>query len=1214
MPIQIKELFDPAKNIYRTIEKVITYSASQEARLKAEITEYIVTDSIEEQFERLLTRMQAAMEMGGENEVGVWVSGFYGSGKSSFTKYLGLALDESVEIEGTPFLKYLQDRLNKSQTRAQLAALAGRHSAAVVLLDLASEMLAGATMEDVSTVLYYKVLQWAGYSRNLKVAAFERRLQKDSRYEEFTNRIQNELETPWKEVQNDPLVIDSLIPEIAHEMYPQLFKSPTAFSTETTDFVRFENERVKEMLDIVRETTGKEFVVFIIDEVGQYVGSRQNLILNLDGLAKNLKAIGKGNAWIIGTAQQTLTEDDPRAALNSPELYKLKDRFPIQIDLESSDIKEICYRRLLGKSPGGQKELEGLFDKFGQALRHNTKLQDARYYDSDFDKTTFVNLYPFLPAHFDILLHLLGALAKSTGGIGLRSAIKVIQDILVEGTGGQEPTANRPVGWLATTVTIYDSLEKDIRRAFPSIHKAVGKVITHREFASGIHQDVAKTVAVLQVLGNMPVTPQNVSNLMHPSIDAPSCRDQVEIAIRDLISDSFVPFGEKDGNLCFFSEKLNDIDQERAQIPLRTIETRRIHNEALRDAFSPLPSTRLHGSLVVTTGLKAMAGSMVSPLAGERETIQTIVEFVDPKDYDTARTRLIEESRQRSAQNIVYLLGRTSSEIDDKIAEIYRCREIHQRYRNDPDTEVKEYCAAQTDRATKLTGELEHLLKRCLSQGSFIFRGQTTAVDSVDPDVIDATKKHLGDVADQVFDRYAEAPVRAETSLAEKFLRVGNLKAVNSAIDPLELVQVSRGTPHIKTDHKALVSIRDYIDRLGTVEGKRMLEHFSDAPFGWSQDTLRYLVAAMLVAGEIKIKVSGREVTVNGQQAIDALRTNNSFKTVGVSLRDERPSNEVLARAAMRLTDLVGDAVIPLEDEISKTATKQFPKFQHQFGPLAEKLDTLGLPGGDMVRSLNQELADVLLTDASDAPQRLGSEESPLYDGLKWATEVDRTLKNGLAQTVRELQQHRHDIEALPDTGVPGRLRQDLAEELEQMSQRLGYENFHTHVPDLNSMLTSIKARTRDTTNAMALEQEQRLKSTEKELQKLPGWVELSQDERSAVLAQVDDLTLKVQEDLKGLKMLLSHEYVIHSQLQDIRRRIENVAAQRIQERENEKRERARAEGVWTRKVAIPSRIQSIDTLNSLLKSLESLRSEVLKHDKVDIALVLDAVSQTGEE
>ncbi|MBI4322558.1 MAG: BREX system P-loop protein BrxC, partial [Chloroflexi bacterium] len=425
----IKTLFDSSKDIYRTIEKVITYDASQEARLKAEITEYIVTESIEEQFEELLTKMQLAMDTGSENEVGVWVSGFYGSGKSSFTKYLGLALDESAQIEGTRFLKYLQDRMNKPQTRALLATVANRFPAAVVLLDLASEMLAGATMEEVSTVLYYKVLQFAGYSRNLKVAALERRLKKDGRYEEFTSRIQHDLGVSWKEVQNDPLVIDSLIPEIAHDMYPQLFRTVGAFNTETADFVLFENERVKEMIDIVREATGKEYIVLIVDEVGQYVSSRQNLILNLDGLAKNLKSIGSGKVWIIGTAQQTLTEDDPRASLNSPQLYKLKDRFPIEVDIESSDIREICYRRLLGKSPDGEKTLGDLFDKHGQELRYNTRLQDAKFYDADFDKAAFTNLYPFLPSHFDILLHLLGALAKSTGGIGLRSAIKVIQDI-----------------------------------------------------------------------------------------------------------------------------------------------------------------------------------------------------------------------------------------------------------------------------------------------------------------------------------------------------------------------------------------------------------------------------------------------------------------------------------------------------------------------------------------------------------------------------------------------------------------------------------------------------------------------------------------------------------------------------------------------------------------------------------------------------------------
>ena len=1203
--MSIRSLFDPSRDIHRTIEKVITYGASEESRLREEISEYVVTESIEEQFRKLLDRMQLAMESGGQNEIGVWVSGFYGSGKSSFTKYLGMAFDERRTIDGTPFIKHLQDRLHKPQTKALLNTVAQKFPAAVVMLDLASEMLAGATMEDVSTVLYFKVLQWAGYSRNLKVAAFERMVEKDGRTTELHERIAKALPgATWARVQNNPPAIDGLIPKIAHEMYPALFPEAKSFSSSTDGFFQFEDQRVQEMIDIVREKSGKQNIIFIVDEVGQYVASRDNLILNLDGLAKNLKRLGDGKAWIISTAQQTLTEDDPRAALNSDKLYKLKDRFPIQIDLESSDIKEICYRRLLGKSPAGETELGKLFDAHGQALRHNTKLQDAKYYDADFSRESFAHLYPFLPAHFDILLHLLGALAKSTGGIGLRSAIKVIQDVL-KGEGGSKAMADQPVGWLATTVTLYDELEKDICRAYLSVHQSVGKVQI-RFPDSQLHQDIAKSVGVLQILGNLPVTVQNVASLMHPSVTAPSQLDTVKKAVEDMLNDAHVPLGDKDGNLVFLSERLRDIEQERGAIPLRSVDVRRIFNEALREAFNPLPRVNLLGTMAVTTGLRMQVGSLTSSLAGDTNTIQTVVELAPASEYDTARNRWLDDSRSRTGCNIIGLLARANPDLDDLANEIYRCQRIAELHRNDPNQEVKGYCTSQLDRAAKLATQLQSKIKQTLQSGSFVFRGQATAVSALDADLLEAARKLLGDVAEQVFDRYVEAPVRAGTDTAEKFLKVANPRAIDSTLDPLGLVQLVAGQASIKTDHKAMTSIRDYIDKHGTVDGKRLLDDFSSDPFGWSPDTTRYIIAAMLFAGEIKLKVSGREVTTAGQHAIDALKTNNSFKQVGVSLRDERPSNETLVRAAERLTELVGEQVVPIELDISKAASKQFMRFQHDYGSLAEKLDRLGLVGGERVRTLNQEIADLLLTDASDATPRLGAETSTLYENVKWASEVKRKLDQGLDTTLRELQAHRQEIESLPNTGVPGALRQELVEELATLAGRLRKEDFYQHDADFNSLLTRLQARVRDAVGQISTQQQQRLRDGQAELSRLSEWKELTQEEQQTVLAQFEELAVTVTPDLAGLKRLLAQDFDINSRIAEITRSIQQQGQERARQREQEDPlDRQRQPTRSTRSIEVPGRITSAADLDSLIRYLNEIKAELASNSEIELRLVL---------
>ena len=1153
----IESLFDESRDLHRAIEKVITYGVDKEERLGDEIREYIVTPHMETEFEDLLTKMQLAMDHGGPNEVGVWVSGFYGSGKSSFTKYLGLALDDDRHVGGSSFLKHMQDRMTKTTSRQLLGKVAKSYPAAVVFLDLAADMLAGNTMEEISTVLFYKVLEYAGYSRNLKVAALERRLQKDDRFEEFRDTIRNDLGVEWETVQNDLLVVDSLIPEIAHKMYPKLFKTATAFTSESTEVVRFETDRVQEMLDIVRDRAGKDYIIFVVDEVGQYVASSPNLILNLDGLAKNLKSIGDGKVWIFATAQQTLTEDDPRAALNTPELFKLNDRFPIKIDLPASDIKQICYERLLKKSEAGKSELTKLFEDKGQSLRQSTKLENAKFYSADFDSKTFVDLYPFLPSHFEILLQLLGALAKSTGGIGLRSAIKVIQDILIEGPEDQSPVCQQPVGWLATMVTLFDALEKDIERASKTIYSAYGKIAIQFP-GSKVHSDVGKTVAILQILNNIPVTRRNVAALVHSSVDAPSNLDAVDEAIEKLIAEPKVPFDERDGELCFLSERLSEIQKIRSEIPARPVEMRRIFNLAIKELLDPLPSRKYMDTLTVTVGVKSRSGQLEASLAGDRNPIQAIVEFVAPEDFDAKQTEVVDESRvSQSNRNNIYLLGKQVGEFDSLVLDIYRCEEIARRFQNDPDEDVRDYCNSQKDRAAILAEKLRMKMRKALLDGTFIFRADKTAIDSRASDLLDACKDFLGDpVAELVFEKYKQAPVRVETALAEQFLKIENLASLTQKYDPLNLVKKQGGSFEIDVNHQAICSIRDYLSSQGNLDGKQLTNRFTSDPYGWSQDTLRYLIAAMFRASELKLKISGNEITALGQQAIEALRNNNAFKKVIVGLRDNPPDMERLARAAERLTELTSQNVLPLEPEICKAAAKHFASVQNEYGSLAQQLEHLELPGCDALQSTCVLISSSMQNDCSDAVDQLGAADSAIFKGLSTGTKVHQAFGDGIGATITDLKKVIASIQSLPESGIPGQLRKETAEEIVQLKSRLSAEDFYLHSSDYATALTSLQSAVAENAKALQEEQKQSVRAAKESLQNLPEWEELTQEEQNETLGQLDERVITVEPSASGLKQLVNNEYSLSNQTNQTRTSVAELGKKRIAERINQEKQK----------------------------------------------------------
>ena len=154
----IRNLFDQTRPIDRQITSVINYAGATEDQLDAEIREYEVTDSLARHYERLLSNLDQGFNAGAGYEVGVWVSGFYGSGKSSFTKYLGFAFDPKRTVKGEPFLKRLQNQFPSQGLRQQLSTVAQRHPATVIMLDLASIAGVQSAAQGVSRLLYDQVM------------------------------------------------------------------------------------------------------------------------------------------------------------------------------------------------------------------------------------------------------------------------------------------------------------------------------------------------------------------------------------------------------------------------------------------------------------------------------------------------------------------------------------------------------------------------------------------------------------------------------------------------------------------------------------------------------------------------------------------------------------------------------------------------------------------------------------------------------------------------------------------------------------------------------------------------------------------------------------------------------------------------------------------------------------------------------------------------
>lgn len=1100
------------RDINRTIEKVIDYYAQEEDRLAREVAEYEVTDNIESCFRKFLDVFGEGVRGGQVTEVGIWVSGFYGSGKSSFTKYLGASLDPMRTVGGKPFLDLLCDRFPRNEIPAALRTVSKKHPTAVVLLDLGAEQLAESAAAPVSTVLYWKVLQWAGFSKEKKTAQLEFTLDRRGKYDEFKDKYRRRYKSSWEEIHNDPLIGVARAAEIVPEVLPDDFPTPESFRGLRFEEARDVRDLAREIIDICRRKTGHENILLLVDEAGQYVAPRGELILNLDGLARNLKELGKGKVWIAATGQQTLSEIVEKAAHNSAELNKLRDRFPISIHLDAGDIREITHRRLLDKSEEGRKKLEALFKEHGESLVTHTRLSGTALFKGDPDSGTFTRLYPFLPQHFDLLLELIRTLARSTGGIGLRSAIRVIQDVLVDKSrvlgADAVKLADREIGALACVDDFYDTLRADIAKVLPHVIGGVEK--TAKIFGpTAFETRVAKAVAALQPVETFPRTAENLAALLYRKIGSPGLLDQVREALRKIASEKECGLIEdpQAGGWVFLSDAVKPIRDKRNSYAPTSGEAMRARIDVLKQGtadhslFRVQPAARLEDIKEVRSSVKLGR----TPVVGGSEDVELRLEFVDPALWDGKRGEfLVSTNTQVELKNTVVLLVKNDDTVEELLPEIVRSEKVL----GDVDERTADHVVAQYLRAERRAAErcrerTAAAMEKAMMEGVFIFHGKPTPVREAG-ETLDAAVK-------EVFPHFHLAPVRPSTDAAAKFLGVERMDRITKDLDPLGLVVKSKGAPRVDTAAPVLAEvIRVFRTKTaesgsGRLQGSHLQDLFSAPPYGWTKDTVRYLFAALLRAGEIEFHVpgAGGPVRTAGPQAVEAVKSTVSFNRIGVSSRDAKLPPEALDRAARRLETLFGDEVLPLEDHISRSVRRHVPDLLEKLGSLPDRLRLLSLPGESRCRRLLADAADLLKGDAGGAASVLGGVECALPDEITWAKAVFDALESGAETDVRNARSvldSSADLERL----FPGAVNDLLsAEDRTAAEEVLAGERFFERLPELRGVVRSAVDRTEKRYAVDRAAYEEDLKKALTGLETEPDWTKLLDEDRGEIAAKL---------------------------------------------------------------------------------------------------------------
>ena len=949
-------------NINRPINGVIQVDQDDERSLRQELKEYIITKELRKHFGLFLTNYSDAIDQP-TNDVGVWISGFFGSGKSHFLKILSYLL-ANKGVGGEQALDIFKDKFDDPMMYATLIRCTQIPTESI-LFNIDVE---GPINKDKTAVLrvfakvFYNHLGY--YGSNIKTAKLEQFIDKQGKTEAFREAFANINGNPWIERRKACALYED---HVVSAMQNVLGISETAARNwfngdETVDMsIKLLVEDIKEYVD----SKGKNFrLLFCVDEVGQYIGDDGDLMINLQSIVEQLGSQCRGKVWVMVTSQEAI---DSVVKISGDDFSKIQGRFRTRLSLSSQSVDEVIKKRILEKDEDADRLLRLVYDKEHAVLKNlfifNNAMLDIKGY---MDAGEFSMTYPFVPYQFIIIQKVLaeirkhGNSGKHLSG-GERSMLSGFQEAAQK---VQNKDENALVPFHQFYDTVHTFLESTIRRVIDRCQTAADK-------GDGLEQQdvsVLKLLYLIRYIDDIKPNIDNIAILMIDDIrtDKINLRKEMAESLARLETQNYV--SRNGDNYAFLTDEEQDIAIDIRNTP--------VDSAAIVQSIAQT----IFGGIYVWKKFKYnkydfdydqyIDGTLVgSAQGGVRLRFVTVAGDY----YEAPKEKLIMDS-QINYEAIILLSNETPYfEVIEQAAKIRKY--VKQKNVQQMPESIQEIIRKRQSQARTLEDSAKELIEKAIVNGTFYVYGETIEINSGDAkSKIDVA---LTQLIESVYSKLTNVNIFCESDA--DVLRVLNSDPEQNSMpgsganNEYALNEISQWL-ELQTGNHVPVTIGDVQKRYQAI------------PYGWREIDIAALVARLIVGQKITIKYGGANVAKDDRRLVDYLRQ-KSLRDKASVMRRIAPSEELMRKAIAFLRDWLGQMDIPADEDglIAFVKKNLETKMNHYDNLINTEYDRDNYPEKEVVIDTRSLMGDILSQskDSVALLNRLIAKQDDLRDSIE---------------------------------------------------------------------------------------------------------------------------------------------------------------------------------------------------------------------------------------